>query len=84
MASGQDQINDLEYREKIRGMPDRELLEYVAVEQYYLKLNCMKQTCEANSPNKKQNTFNAVGASGGALSIINMIILAIQQWLGKG
>lgn len=83
MASGQEQINDLEYREKIRGMPDRELLEYVAVEQYYIKLNCLK-TCEnQTAPNKKQTAYNAAGVSGGVMSLINMAIMAIQQWLGK-
>lgn len=83
MASGQEQLNRLEYENQLRAYKDpKELMIRLGLEVYDIKVNCSLQTCN-QVPDKKQNTFNAVGASGGILSLINMAILAIQQWLGK-
>lgn len=84
MASGQEQLNKLEYENQLRKYKDpNELVIRIGLEVYDIKVKCSLQNCDANEPNKKQTTYNAVGASGGILSVINMIILAIQQWLGK-
>lgn len=71
MASGREQIDRLEYREKIKNMGDRELLEHVAMEHYEL--------CQDVSMLKRANS-KAAGVGGGIGAVVVGIVVGVIEY----
>jgi hypothetical protein len=79
-----NQINsELEFENHIQGMPDRQLLEFVARQNYETSLRCTDHSCriEALETSNKKNSSIAGGITG---TIAGIVVGLISYFAPKG
>jgi len=81
MPNGRDVVDKLEFLEHIKGLPDRELLEFVARQNYETSIECPRQDRRITSLEKGSRKTSGItgGATGGIIAAIVAIISYLRN-----
>jgi len=79
MPNGKSVVNELEFEERIKALPDRELLEFVARQNYETSIKCPIQDRRITS--LERGSRKTSGITGGATGGIIAAIVAIISYL---
>jgi hypothetical protein len=86
MNSPESMMQGLEFEEQIKNLPDRQLLEYVARQQFQMVSRCVVCTNELADVKKdvaslKAGDRKSSAVSGGVTGSVTAIIIALGEWL---
>lgn len=83
MPDGKEILNDIEFNRQIKGMGDRQLIEFIAAQTYETCQRCPKhdkRIASLEDQNKK-----AFGVTGGIAGLIGAgIVAALNYFINKG
>lgn len=83
MANGKKIVNELEFEQHIANLNDRELIEFVARQQYDMSAICPAHLDRIKKLEKRTN--KAIGASGGAGALIGGMVMGfVDYFLRRG